>query len=694
MGAADVVLVGGVEHMGHHPMGEDVDFNPRFISERIVDESAAVMGQTAENLHDAFPHLAKEDADAFAVESQRRAAKAWDEGVMDEIVVPMSVFTDEGWTVAARDEFLRPETTMEALAELRTPFRTAGRVTAGNSAGLTDGATAALITSEEAAAELELEPKMRLVGFAYAGVEPELMGLGPVPATDKVLEQTGISLDDVGLFELNEPFAVQVLTWCDGVGVAPDDPRLNPYGGAIACGHPLAATGVRLMAQLARGFRDRPDVRYGLTALCIGLGMGAAVLWENVTERRWLTPRPQFKLQRIETRVGPVALVTMDNGEDWQKPNTFGEQRSALARRGARPPANARLARAPAHRKAVRLRRRSRHRRVRRDHPGARPRGRRGRARALRPPARSSVHHPRRDQRRSARGRRRDRAPLRLPDDLLVGTPFRLPRGLPRAHPRLGRDAARPQARRRRAGGEVHRREPAPPEPHAHGSTGVRAGIRRRHVRARRVPRRVACAAPREDRGRWRQGAARSRSLRRRRGHAQGARPARRPAARRRARALSRARPHRGRGDVVARGRLPRRGGRSRRAPSRPAGAGVRLRVQPRRAPRETWSRHSRGGAEDESGGSGSSAQASWPASSRCSPCGGSRSRSCSATSPKSRWTRRSRGSRASSTSSRGRAGWAKARRASSAHWSPAERAGRSSPARISSSRPSSRRWP
>jgi acetyl-CoA acyltransferase len=282
MGAANLVLVGGVEHMGHHPMGEDVDFNPRFLSERIVDESAAVMGQTAENLHDAFPHLTREDADRFAVASQQRAAKAWDEGVMDEIVVPMSVFTDEGWTVAQRDQFLRPDTTMEGLASLRTPFRTAGRVTAGNSAGLTDGATAALIASEETAAERGLEPKMRLVGFAYAGVEPELMGLGPVPATRKVLEQTGVSLDEIGLFELNEPFAVQVLTWCDGVGVQPDDPRLNPYGGAIACGHPLAATGVRLMAQLARGFRDRPDVRYGLTALCIGLGMGASVLWENV----------------------------------------------------------------------------------------------------------------------------------------------------------------------------------------------------------------------------------------------------------------------------------------------------------------------------------------------------------------------------------------------------------------------------
>ncbi len=282
MGAADVVLVGGVEHMGHHPMGEDVDFNPRFVAERIVDESAAVMGQTAENLHDAFPHLTREDADAFAVESQRKAAKAWDDGVMDEIVVPMSVFTDDGWTVAGRDQFLRPDTTMDALAALRTPFRAGGRVTAGNSAGLTDGATAALIASEEAAAELGLEPQMRLVAFAYAGVEPELMGLGPVPATNRVLQQAGITIDDIGLFELNEPFAVQVLSWCDGMGVASDDPRLNPYGGAIACGHPLAATGIRLMAQLARAFRDRPDVRYGLTALCIGLGMGAAVLWENV----------------------------------------------------------------------------------------------------------------------------------------------------------------------------------------------------------------------------------------------------------------------------------------------------------------------------------------------------------------------------------------------------------------------------
>jgi len=284
MGACDLAIAGGVEHMGHHPMGEDVDFNPRFVAERLIDQSAAVMGQTAENLHDTFPQLTREDADRYAAESQRRASEAWadPDGVYARTVVPMSVFTDEGWKVAARDEFLRPETTVETLATLRTPFRAGGRVTAGNSAGLTDGATASLLASEATAEELGLEPRMRLVGFAYAGVEPHLMGLGPVPATEQLLARTGVALDEIGLFELNEPFAVQVLTWCDGVGVAPDDPRLNPYGGAIACGHPLAATGVRLLAQLAYGFERRPEVRYGLTALCIGLGMGAALLWENV----------------------------------------------------------------------------------------------------------------------------------------------------------------------------------------------------------------------------------------------------------------------------------------------------------------------------------------------------------------------------------------------------------------------------
>ena len=282
MGAADVILAGGVEHMGRHPMLEDVEYNPRFVAERLIDPSAATMGQTAENLHDRFPQLTKDDADAYAVRSHHRLAEAWQNGVMRETVVPMSVFTEDGWREADRDEFLRPETSLDAIRDLPTPFRPGGRVTAGNSAGLTDGATVSLLASERAAEEHGLEPKLRLVSFAFAGVEPELMGMGPVPATKKVLEHAGLSIDQVDAFELNEPFAVQVLTWCEGTGVSPDDERLNPYGGAIACGHPLAATGVRLVAQLAYAMRERPSSRYGLTALCVGMGMGAALLWERV----------------------------------------------------------------------------------------------------------------------------------------------------------------------------------------------------------------------------------------------------------------------------------------------------------------------------------------------------------------------------------------------------------------------------
>src|SRR2546427_254010 len=228
LGAADVAVAGGIEHMGHHPMGQNVDFNPRFLSERLIDESAASMGQTAENLHDRFPEITKERADAFALQSQQRAAAAWENGVMQETVVPMAVFTDDGWKVAKRDEFLRPETSLEGLATLKPAFRAGGRVTAGNSAGLTDGATAAFLAAEDTVEELGLTPKLRLVGYAYAGVEPHLMGYGPVPATRRVLEQAGGALDEVDLFELNEPFAGQGLTWCGPRGIAAGHARLNP----------------------------------------------------------------------------------------------------------------------------------------------------------------------------------------------------------------------------------------------------------------------------------------------------------------------------------------------------------------------------------------------------------------------------------------------------------------------------------
>lgn len=281
-GSYDVVVAGGVEHMGRHPMGEAVDPNPRLVAERLVDPSALSMGATAENLHDRFPHLTKERADAFAVLSQQRLAAAYAAGKVQPDLVPVAVRSaEQGWGLAVADEPPRPGTTMDALASLKTPFRPHGRVTAGNAAGLNDGATACLLASAETADELGLTARMRLVDYAFAGVEPEVMGVGPVPATEKLLARTGLGIDDIGLFEINEAFAVQVLAFLDHFGIADDDPRVNPWGGAIAVGHPLAASGIRLMNQLARHFEEHPEVRYGLTTMCIGMGMGGSVLWEN-----------------------------------------------------------------------------------------------------------------------------------------------------------------------------------------------------------------------------------------------------------------------------------------------------------------------------------------------------------------------------------------------------------------------------
>jgi acetyl-CoA acyltransferase len=281
-GAYDVVIAGGVEHMGHHPMGEGVDPNPRIVAEKLVDPSALVMGSTAENLHDRFPGIGKDRADAFAVASQQRLAAAYEGGRIQQDLVPVAVRSaEQGWGLATVDEPPRPGTTMESLAGLRTPFRPHGRVTAGNAAGLNDGATACILADAGTAAELGLPVRMRLVGYAFAGVEPEVMGVGPVPATEKVLARTGLTIDDIGLFEVNEAFAVQVLAFLDHFGIADDDDRVNPDGGAIALGHPLASSGVRLMTQLARHFEARPHVRYGLTTMCIGIGMGGSVIWEN-----------------------------------------------------------------------------------------------------------------------------------------------------------------------------------------------------------------------------------------------------------------------------------------------------------------------------------------------------------------------------------------------------------------------------
>jgi len=282
MGAYDLAIAGGVEHMGHHPMGDGMDPNPRYLAEKLVDTDALQMGATAERLHDKFPHLTKERADKYALASQQKTAEAYAANKIQPDLIPVAVRTTElGWGVATVDEPPRPQTTLEALQALKTPFRPAGRVTAGNAAGLNDGATAAILASEAKAKELNLPIKAKLVSFAFAGVEPEIMGYGPVPSTIKALAKAGLDISDIGLFEVNEAFAIQVLSFLDHFGIADDDKRVNIYGGAIAVGHPLASSGVRLILNLANGFKEHPEVRYGITTMCIGLGMGGTIIWEN-----------------------------------------------------------------------------------------------------------------------------------------------------------------------------------------------------------------------------------------------------------------------------------------------------------------------------------------------------------------------------------------------------------------------------
>ena len=283
LGAADIAIAGGVEHMGRHPMGEGVDPNPRFLSEHLVDESALFMGMTAENLHDRFPGITKERADAYALGSQQKVAAAYAAGKLQPDLVPMAIRTKElGWGWATVDEPPRPETTLDGLRALKTPFRPHGRITAGNSSGINDGATGCIIAAEDVARELGLTAKMRLVDFSFAGVEPEVMGIGPVPATEKLLARNNLTMDDIGLIEINEAFAVQVLAFLDHFKIDADDPRVNPWGGAIALGHPLASSGVRLMIQLAAQFAEHPEVRYGMATMCVGMGMGGTVLWERI----------------------------------------------------------------------------------------------------------------------------------------------------------------------------------------------------------------------------------------------------------------------------------------------------------------------------------------------------------------------------------------------------------------------------
>jgi acetyl-CoA acyltransferase len=276
-GQIDIAIAGGVEHMGHYPMQFASKANPAMLSMGLLTDESLAMGFTAEILHDNLPAITKSRTDAYAEQSQRRAAAAYDAGfVQPDLVV---IETSNG--VADTDEQLRPSTTLDSLASLGTPFRENGRVTAGNASPLTDGATMSLLAGTNAVTRFGLKPKMKLVSYAFAGVSPDEMGLGPIPATERALAKAGLTISDIGAIEINEAFAVQVLAFTDHFAIDQTSEKLNPWGGAIAFGHPLASSGVRLAIQLAAQFDADHSIRYGITTMCVGLGQGGTIVWEN-----------------------------------------------------------------------------------------------------------------------------------------------------------------------------------------------------------------------------------------------------------------------------------------------------------------------------------------------------------------------------------------------------------------------------
>jgi len=282
-GMADCLMCSGVEHMGHLPMGFMRDPHPR-AEEVMGDASAFNMGMTAENIHDRFPEFTREMADAYAVASQQKADRAIKAGKMKDMIVPVEIELEDGTKAwVDKDQHPRPETTIEALSRLKTPFRENGRVTAGNAAGLNDGASAVLLMSREKAEELGVRAKMKWVAAAVASVDPRIMGIAPVPATEKALAKAGLTIGDIDFIEMNEAFAVQALYCLDRWGLVWDDPRVNAWGGSLAYGHPLAASGPRLVAFLAGLFNENPAARYGLTTMCVGRGQGYSIIWENLT---------------------------------------------------------------------------------------------------------------------------------------------------------------------------------------------------------------------------------------------------------------------------------------------------------------------------------------------------------------------------------------------------------------------------
>ncbi|URR11219.1 3-oxoadipyl-CoA thiolase [Citrobacter portucalensis] len=295
-GDADLLIAGGVESMSRAPfvMGKaiapfqrqaemfDTTIGWRFVNPLMQQQFGTdSMPETAENVAELL-NISREDQDAFAYRSQQRTAKAQRDGILAQEIVPVQIIGKKGAVSAVReDEHPRAETTLEQLAQLKTPFRKNGVVTAGNASGVNDGAAALIIASQQQAAAQGLTPRARIVAMATAGVEPKYMGLGPVPAVRKVLERAGLNINDMDVIELNEAFAAQALGVMRQLGLADDAEHVNPNGGAIALGHPLGMSGVRL-ALAATLELERRNGRYALCTMCIGVGQGIAMILERV----------------------------------------------------------------------------------------------------------------------------------------------------------------------------------------------------------------------------------------------------------------------------------------------------------------------------------------------------------------------------------------------------------------------------
>lgn len=296
VGEADLMIAGGVENMtrgpwviskSSTPFGSDAQmfdstFGWRFINPKMKEMYGVdAMGETAENLAER-DLISRADQDAFALLSQQKAARAQQSGRLAKEIVPVAIPQKKGDPkIFDRDEFVKPDTTLEGLAKLRTSFKKEGTVTAGNASGLNDGAAAVLLASEAAVSRYDLKPRARIVSSGVAGVEPRIMGIGPVPASAIALKNAGLTMADMDIIELNEAFAAQSLAVIRAWGLQDNDPRINPNGGAIALGHPLGMSGARILNSAALELQEQHK-RYALVTMCIGVGQGYAVVIERV----------------------------------------------------------------------------------------------------------------------------------------------------------------------------------------------------------------------------------------------------------------------------------------------------------------------------------------------------------------------------------------------------------------------------